>query len=92
MNTGLQGLRSAKQVVQWMHMGIVPSQANAKAAREYLVDVDAPKARTVLGAIGMGLAPRQELCLEAISEIDVAIDQAREVSGAQLRERSERGG
>ena len=92
MNAQLTGLQSAKQVVQWMDMGIVPSQANAKAAREHLQDFEAPKARTVLGAIDMGLAPRQELCREAIVEINVAIDQAREISGSQLRERFERGG
>ena len=92
MNTALAGLESAKRTVLWMDMGIVPSQANAQLAREALEGYDSPKARTVLGAIDMGLAPRQELCREAVAEIDIAIDLEREGSGSQLRERFERGG
>lgn len=91
MTVELEGLQSAKKIVQWMGIGVMPSQANAQLASEAIRGAEAPQALGVLSAIGMGLAPRADLCREAISQLDNAIDQAREFKGTQPRERFDRG-
>ena len=94
MTTELSGFQSAKRIIQWMDLGVLPSQENALKARATLAEVDpaaVTQSRVVLGAIEMGFAPRRDLCRSAIAEIDAVIDIEREVSSAQLREHFERG-
>lgn len=94
MTTDFTGLAKAKTTMQWASMGILPSQANAQAARDALKDagLSLPVAQQVLGALDMGLTPFQQLCLDSVEQIEAAIQQSRQAVELRDRERFERGG
>lgn len=88
-----QGLRHAKKVVGYMAIGVMPSEENALLAQEALHAAvadgqgEASTALRAVGAIKAGLAPKEEMCRDAMAEITALLDRVSETSRAELRQR-----